>query len=154
MKIYLIGSLRNPEIPRVGDQLRRAGFDVFDDWFAGGPIADDSWQEYEKGRGRDYRTALYGPAARNIFQFDHSNLVKSDAAVLVLPAGKSGHLELGFMVGLGKRGYVLFPEEPERWDVMYQFADDVFFSTDTLIRDLSHWLSSSESSSSSSSQEQ
>lgn len=122
MKIYLIGSLRNPEIPRIGDELRNIGIDVFDDWFAGGPIADDSWQEYEKGRGRSYQSALYGPAARNVFNFDHTNLMASHGAILVLPAGKSGHLELGFMAGLGRFTGVLFPPEeqlaklPDNWE--------------------------------------
>lgn len=112
------------------------GFDVFDDWFAGGPIADDSWQEYEKGRGRSYSDALRGRAARNVFDFDRRNLEASDGAILVLPAGKSGHLELGFMAGRGKYTAVLFPEEPERWDVMYQFADDVFTSVDEMLEGL------------------
>lgn len=135
-QIYLIGSLRNPEVPKVGDAIRELGITVFDDWFAGGPIADDSWQEYEKGRGRSYRDALVGPAARNVFQFDHRNLEQSDAAILCLPAGKSGHLELGFMAGQGKFTGVLFPEEPERWDVMYQFANDVWFSKEEMLEAL------------------
>lgn len=121
MKIYLIGSLRNPEVPKIGDRLRAIGIDVFDDWFAGGPIADDSWQEYEKGRGRTYPMALRGPAARNVYEFDHRNLLASDGAILVLPAGKSGHLELGFMAGRNKFTGMLFPPEeelkklPEQW---------------------------------------
>lgn len=136
MRIYLIGSLRNPEIPKIGDELRNIGIDVFDDWFAGGPIADDSWQEYEKGRGRSYQSALYGPAARNVFNFDHTNLMASHGAILVLPAGKSGHLELGFMAGLGRFTGVLFPEEPERWDVMYQFANEVWVSVPEMLEQL------------------
>lgn len=135
-QIYLIGSLRNPEVPKVGDEIRRLGINVFDDWFAGGPIADDSWQDYEKGRGRSYRQALHGPAARNVFDFDHRNLLASDAAILVLPAGKSGHLELGYMSGKGKYTAILFPEEPERWDVMYQFANDVWFSKEEMLEAL------------------
>lgn len=135
-QIYLIGSLRNPEVPKIGDALRGAGHGVFDDWFAGGPIADDSWQEYERGRSRSYATALRGPAARNVFEFDHRNLEASDGAILVLPAGKSGHLELGYMAGRGKYTAILFPDEPERWDVMYQFANDVFFSVDEMLESL------------------
>lgn len=135
-QIYIIGSLRNPEVPVVGDKIRGIGFKVFDDWFAGGPIADDSWQEYEKGRGRSYKEALYGPAAVNVFQFDRRNLHESWGAILVLPAGKSGHLELGYMAGSGKFTGVLFPDEPERWDVMYQFANDVWFSTDEMLEAL------------------
>jgi hypothetical protein len=53
-----------------------------------------------------------------------------------MPAGRSGHLELGYMKGRGKKTYVLFDKEPERWDVMYRFADAVCFSNDELIKAL------------------
>jgi nucleoside 2-deoxyribosyltransferase len=49
-----------------------------------------------------------------------------------MPAGKSAHLELGYMIGRGKPCFVLFDEEPERWDVMYQFATAVCFSYEEL----------------------
>ena len=52
MKLYIIGSLRNPRVPEVAKDLRESGYEVFDDWFAAGERADDSWQSYEKGRGR------------------------------------------------------------------------------------------------------
>lgn len=136
MKVYLIGSLKNPEIPKIGIAIRALGFDVFDDWWGAGPNADDCWQEYEMIRGRDYGEALYGAAAKNIFQFDQKHLDESDIGVLVLPAGKSGHLEFGYLLGRKKRGYILFPEEPERWDVMNQFATDVFFDIDDLLQTL------------------
>ena len=126
--VYLIGSLRNPEIPFIGNTIREAGFEVFDDWFAGGKIADDEWQAYETVRGRTYKDALGGFAARHVFEFDLKHLERADIGLLVLPAGKSGHLELGYMLGRSKCGYVLFDKEPERWDVMYNFANDVFFN--------------------------
>jgi nucleoside 2-deoxyribosyltransferase len=117
--------LRNPQIPEVGQFFRKAGFRVFDDWFAAGPRADDHWKEYEQARGRSYKQALNGAAARNVFQFDKANLDAADAVVLVLPAGKSAHLELGYCAGKGKRTCVLMPDTDERWDVMYRFADIV-----------------------------
>lgn len=132
--IYLIGSLRNPEVPRVSASLRAAGFHIFDDWFAAGPIADDSWRDYEKARGHTFQQALSGAAAKNVFQFDKTHLDQSDTALLVCPAGKSAHLELGIMLGQGKRGIVYFTGEPERWDVMYQFADAVCFNIDELLK--------------------
>lgn len=131
--IYLIGSLRNPEVPLIGDKLRAVGFDVFDDWFAAGPIADDSWQEYEKGRGTTYKEALNGYAAKHVFDFDFHHLARADIGILILPAGKSGHLEIGYLAGQKKPTYVLFNEEPQRWDVMYQFMNDVFFNVDEMI---------------------
>ena len=130
--IYLIGSLRNPKIPEIGNQLRAAGHDVFDDWYGAGPEADDYWQKYEKGRGHTFKEALWSRAAINVFRLDQQNLTRCDTAVLVLPAGKSGHMELGYAIGQGKRGYILL-DEVDRWDVMYRFANDVFYSVEELI---------------------
>lgn len=124
--IYLIGSLRNPEVQRVGNFLRSEGFKVFDDWYAGGPIADDSWQAYEESRGRHYGEALQGHAAQHVFKFDKWHLDNCSAAVLLLPAGKSGHMELGYVAGQNKPTFVLFDKVPERWDVMYAFHTPVF----------------------------
>lgn len=126
--IYLIGSLRNPEIPALGERLRALGYDVFDDWFAAGPIADDSWRDYEKARGHTYVEGLQGWAARHVFEYDFFHLNRADMAVLVLPAGRSSHLELGYAIGRGKPGYVVL-DRPDRWDVMYQFAKGGVYET-------------------------
>lgn len=136
-KIYLIGSLRNPKIIEVANKLREAGHEVFDDWYAAGPEADDYWQKYEMARGHNYKEGLMGYAANHVFSFDKYHLDNNDMAVLVLPAGKSGHLELGYMIGKGKAGYILFDDQmPDRWDVMYLFASGVFFDIDSLIEEL------------------
>lgn len=136
-KIYLIGSLRSSKVPEIANKLRDEGFEVFDDWYAAGPEADDYWQKYEEGRGHNYKEALGGYAAVDVYNFDKTHLDRCDLAVLVLPAGKSGHLELGYMIGTGKPGYILFDEKmSDRWDVMYLFADGVFFDLKSLILDL------------------
>lgn len=133
--IYLIGSLRNPKIPQIANALRAEGFEVFDDWYAAGPEADDKWRDYERQRGRSYSEALAGAAARNVFNFDRNNLSRADDVVLVLPAGRSGHLELGWSLGQGKRGFILL-DDPKRWDVMYQFATGVVTSVEELVTEL------------------
>jgi hypothetical protein len=135
MIIYLIGSLRNPQVPIIAEQLRAAGHEVFDDWFAAGPEADDKWRDYEQARGRSYSEALSGYAAGHVFDFDRLHLERTDVVVLMLPAGKSGHLELGWALGRGKRGYILL-DNSERWDIMYKFASGVFFSVEDLIGEL------------------
>ena len=137
--LYLIGSLRNSEIPRLGQEIRKLGIDVFDDWFSAGPEADDHWKEYETKRDHTYKKALQGWAARHVFDFDITHLDRCDGACLVLPAGRSGHLELGYMAGAGKAVFVLL-DDPDRWDVMYQFAKDgVFFSQEEMIEGLRSW---------------
>lgn len=132
--IYVIGSLRNPNIPVVAAALRAStGLRVFDDWYSAGPNADDHWKEYEQARGRDYISALAGAAAKNVYAFDKRHLEAATDVVLVLPAGKSGHLELGFCAGRGKRTYILLEAGVDpRWDVMYKFADAVVESVSQL----------------------
>ncbi len=134
--IYLIGSLRNPAIPEIANKLRAEGLEVFDEWYSAGPEADDYWMKYEQGRGHTYAEALKGYPADHVFQFDKKHLERATHVILALPAGKSGHLELGWALGKGKRGYILLEKEPERYDVMYLFADMVSASLDEIIEDI------------------
>jgi nucleoside 2-deoxyribosyltransferase len=134
--IYLIGSLRNPRIPEIANALEKAtGYEVFADWFTPGPEADDFLRDYVKARNPEggVRAALQTYAAKHVFEFDKSHIDRSDAAVLVMPAGKSGHLELGYVIGQGKPGFVLFDAEPERLDIMYQFATGLAMSIEELV---------------------
>lgn len=132
-KLYLIGSLRNPRIPEVAARLRSIGFDVFDDWYAAGPEADDYWRDYEQGREHDLVQALDGIAANHVFNHDKHHLDDSDLGVLLLPAGRSGHLELGYLVGRGKPTHIVLEGEPERFDVMYRFATQVHRTLDDFL---------------------
>jgi len=136
-KVYLIGSLRNPKIIEMAMKLRAAGHEVFDDWYAAGPEADDYWQKYEIAKGHNFKEGLAGYAANHVYNFDKHHLDRNDIGILALPAGKSGHLELGYMIGKGKLGYILFDDAmPDRWDVMYLFATGVFFDIESLIEEL------------------
>ena len=132
--VYLIGSMRNQKIPTLAIELRNHGYEVFDDWFAPGPEADDYWQTYAKQRGQTYKEALHDWHAAHVYEFDKYHLDRSDAAVLAMPAGRSGHMELGYMVGKGKPAFVLFEEEPDRYDIMYNLATGVAFNMDELLQ--------------------
>ncbi len=134
--IYVIGSMRNPRVQEVAKLLREAGFEVFDDWISPGPEADDKWQEYERARGRTYKEALAGYHARHVYELDKLHLDRCDAAVLVLPAGKSAHMELGYLRGRDKPVYVLMDGEPEKYDIMYLLASGVCMSDEELLEAL------------------
>ena len=134
--VYLIGSLRNKNIPVMANKIRELGFEVFDDWFSPGPEADEFWRKYEKIRGSSYKQALSNWAGKHVFEFDKFHIDRSDIGILYMPGGKSAHLELGYMIGQGKKCIVLFDEEPERWDVMYQFAHALCFTMDELKEEL------------------
>ena len=110
-KLYLIGSLRHAGVRELAAELRGLEFDVFDDWHAAGPEADDIWRDYEKQRGRSYLEALDGYHAKHVFALDYKHLSESEVAVLALPCGKSGHLEFGWHLGHNKRGYILLEDK-------------------------------------------
>lgn len=135
MVIYIIGSLRNPEIPKIANKVQAAGHEAFADWYGAGPEADDKWKEYEIERGNSYLQALSSYGAQAIFQFDKKHLERADAAILVAPAGKSGHLELGWALGQGKKGYYLL-DNPDRWDVMLQFCTLVTDKLEDILEDM------------------
>jgi len=143
-RVYLIGSLRNPIVPKVAVALEDLGYTVFSSWFSPGPKADDYWRDYTKEKGLDYRGALLDPSAEHIFAFDHYYLDNSDMGILLMPAGKSCHLELGYMVGQGKPGYIVFNEVPERYDIMVKFANDIFFSIEEMIEEMKVCLENQE----------
>jgi hypothetical protein len=136
--IYIIGSLRNKQVPIIANKLRKdlPGVEIFDSWFSPGPEADEYWRKYEKSKGLSYKEALNSWAAKHVFEFDDFHLKRATDVVMIMPAGKSGHLELGVSLGRGKRGYILFDKEPARYDVMVQFASDVFFSYEDLVAEL------------------
>lgn len=134
--IYVVGSLRNRKIPKFANDLRALGFEAFDDWFSPGFEADEFWRKYEIGRGHNYKQALEGWAGKHIFEFDKHHIDRCDMGILVMPAGRSGHLEAGYMLGCGKKVYILFDKEPKRYDVMYQFATGVFFNKEDLFKEL------------------
>lgn len=135
--IYLVGSLRNPNVSAVAVTLRNADHEVIDDWAAAGRDADDMWKEYEQARGRTFIEALDGLAANHVFDFDYRELQRAEAVVLVAPAGKSAHLELGFALGQGKKGYYLLEKDADpRWDVMLKFATKVVATVEELVEEL------------------
>ena len=130
---YIIGSLSNPRVEEVADQLRLAGFDCFDQWRA---AHGDHWADYAIRRKMKFKEALEMDFTNTAFNFDMKYLSKADIGVLVMPAGRSGGLELGWLLGRGKRGYILYDGEPERPDLMTKLATGVFFSLEDLIKEL------------------
>jgi len=137
--IYIIGSLRNMDkVVEVGNKLRAIGIEGFDDWISPGPEADDYWKKYSEARGQNYLEALGSWSARHVFEFDHYHLDRCDGAILLPPAGKSCHLEFGYTIGKGKPGWVLL-DDPERWDVMYQFATGWSYDIDEIVEEINKY---------------
>lgn len=138
--VYLIGALKNKNIPHVANRIEALGCECFSDWFAPGPEADSFLRQYSKARGRDYKQTLDSYAARQIFDFDLRHIERADLAVALFPIGRSGHLESGFFAGRGKPVFALFDKPPARFDLMHRFFTEVFFNEEELYVTLRSYL--------------
>jgi hypothetical protein len=83
----------------------------------------------------DYVAMVNHPRAIEGFESDFAAMQKADAVVMVLPCGKSAHLELGWAIGAGKRTAILL-EDPVEPELMYRMVDHLA----TSVTDLLGWL--------------
>lgn len=83
----------------------------------------------------EYLRMIEHPRALEGFDADFAAMEKADTFVMVLPCGKSAHLELGWAVGAGKRTAILL-EDPVEPELMYRMVDHL----STSVIDLLGWL--------------
>lgn len=88
----------------------------------------------------EYVNGINHPRAIQGFDSDFNAMKWADTCVLVLPSGRSAHIETGWMVGQGKRTAILMAgENDDDWvtpDLTYRMAD---YITDSLF-DLLGWF--------------
>jgi hypothetical protein len=137
-RIYLASSWRNPHQPWMVDLLRQNGHQVYD--FRNPPHSTGfKWSDIGLTlpcTAEEYRRALHThPRAAQGFGADFAAMRWADTGLLVLPCGRSAHLELGWMAGAGKRTIILTQdgEEPE---LMALLADEICLSPDEVLRAL------------------
>jgi nucleoside 2-deoxyribosyltransferase len=70
------------------------------------------------------RAALDHPLAAAGFAADFKAMEWADACVLVLPCGRSAHVEAGWMKGAGKKVFAYMPEAQEP-ELMYKLFDGI-----------------------------
>jgi hypothetical protein len=105
MNIYVASSWRNSRQPEAVQRLRNVGYEVYDfrhpdegdNGFQWSEI-DAEWQQWTPG---EFRDALQHPLAMDGYSKDFAAMVTADLCVLVLPCGRSAHLEAGYFVGRG-----------------------------------------------------
>lgn len=123
--IYVASSWRNQHYPQVIEAIRDAGLPFYD---FRNPLPGSygfSWREiapdFEQWDPETYVRALDHPIAQAGFQNDFSAMCAATCGVLVLPSGRSSHLEAGWIVGRGLPLYVYLPE-PVEPELMYLIA--------------------------------
>ncbi len=132
MKIYVASSWRNTYQPTVVAALREAGHEVYDfrnppdESHFGWAEINPQWQSWSV---RCYRSMLDHPIAQQAFRSDFDAMKWADTCVLVLPSGRSAHLEAGWFVGQGKLTLAFLPE-PQDPELMYLMVEGI---TDNLV---------------------
>lgn len=139
MKIYVASSWRNVRQPLVVAALRVAGHDVYDFRNPAPNNHGFSWKscataEQLKDPQRFRDEVLVHPVAQEGFSFDMTALCAADCTVLVLPCGRSAHLELGYATGAGQRTFVLFDDVVDEPELMYLMNTNIATSISELLR--------------------
>lgn len=137
-RIYVASSWRCTMQPVVVESLRTAGHEVYD--FRNPKEGDEGldWSEvmpsYRRvGPGspeppadaREYVEALSHPISEAGFANDFDAMRWADTFVLVLPCGRSAHLEVGWAIGQGKRTAIVLDGPSVVPELMYKLADIV-----------------------------
>ena len=124
MKIYVASSWRNPYQQDVVSRLRDVGHEVYDfrnpspgDHGFGWRQCADEADLKDGARFRD--RVLTHSVAKAAFEKDMGALRDADATVLVLPCGRSAHLELGWATGAGQKTIVYLDDPMSEPELMY-----------------------------------
>lgn len=142
LRIYLASSWRNPYQPSVLAQLRADGHEVYDFRNPGPSNKGFAWSEidpnWQAWAAKDYVRLLNHPLAEKGFANDFNAMKWCDVIVLLLPCGRSAHLEAGWGCGAGKGVFVLTRdgEEPE---LMAKMATGIATDIDELLNMLAEF---------------
>lgn len=128
MKIYVASSWRNENQPQVVQRLRDEGHDVYD-------FRNPKEHIHERDEG--FHWSDIDPEWKNwtpeqfVGALDHP---LAEALVLVMPCGRSAHLEMGYAAGAGIPTIILMADgEPE---LMYKMATAFAIDLDGVVESL------------------
>ena len=142
MKVYVASSWRNEYQQDVVNTLRNAGHEVYDFKHPAPDNKGFHWSEIDPNWKRwtvpQYLDALRHEYADFGFDRDFDAMKAADACVLVLPCGRSAHLEAGWMKGANKRVYAFIPYNGFEPELMYKMLDGI--ATD--MQEILSWLQS------------
>lgn len=140
MKIYVASSWRNAYQPGVVAMLKGTGHDIYDfrnptegDHGFHWSEIDSDWQNWTS---EQYKKGLEHKLAMDGFLKDMAALRSAGATILVLPCGRSAHLELGYACGKNQYTAIFIPPrenvEPE---LMNKMVDEIL----TCEREVIEW---------------
>lgn len=135
MYIYAASSWRNKFYDAIVSELETQTQHTYYNFKRDGGFSwadiDPLWETWTEEK---YIAALDSTPAKMGYSYDYNALNKADAGVLILPCGKSAHLEAGYLIGQGKPVYILLDtvnkNEPE---LMYKLSGKIFTNLNSLV---------------------
>lgn len=95
---------------------------------------DPNWESWSPEK---FREMLDHPIAEAGFDLDFDAMQEADACVLVMPCGRSAHLEAGWFIGQNKPTFILLADgEPE---LMYKMAGWLCIDLDETVLQIAAW---------------
>ena len=145
-KIYTASSWRNEWYETVVCALTQEGYEVYDFRNAistQGKKAAFDWNQIDTGwenwNTEEYFKQLYtNQLCWNAFRSDMKGMRNADICLLILPCGRSSHIEAGYMKGLGKTLWIYMPER-EKPELTYRIADGIFTNIYGILQALKEW---------------
>lgn len=126
-EFFIAGRTRNKDcILKICDLFDRCGVsyycflknqDTFNSFGAESKDMEEKMEVFEN-------LGLKSPVVLNIFEQDLANEKASRNLLLVLPAGKSAHIESGIAYGMGKKCYAI--GEFDATDSLYNIFEEIF----------------------------
>ncbi len=141
--IYVATSWRNRLQSNVVIALRKAGLEIYDFRHPHGERSggfrwatiDPDWKNWSA---ETFREKLKHPLAVHGHAIDMAAMKSCDGCALILPCGRSSHLEAGWFLGTGKRLVILLNSgEPE---LMYKMTAHLVLSIAELVECFSDFL--------------
>ncbi len=138
--VYVASSWRNLYQPRVVAALRSLGLEVYDFKAPPPPGIPDGfrWSEIDGGwlnwSPSQWREALKHPVAGRGYAADRGGMDRADCCVLVLPSGRSAHMEAAFMAAEGKPVFTLalLKVEPDLMNLLLGPPEHICVTMDEL----------------------
>lgn len=144
-KIYVSSSWKNEFQPQLVEELRKRGHEVYDFRHPNGRNDRNVWELYYARVGLDdcyrqdvvvpsvFRESLVDEEVHRRFSEHYNAMLEADVCVLLLPCGRSSHVEAGFMKGKGKDVFILDTSCHVIPELMYLCFDDYFYEINSLL---------------------
>ena len=147
-RIYVSSSWKNELQPKIVALLREHGHKVYDFRHPNGRNDRNVWEEiteslnlsiaYQQGiiLPDNYDRMLSDQRVRDRFDDHFKAMNDADTCVLLLPCGRSSHVEAGYMAGAGKRVFVYDTGTHVTPELMYLTFDGYFHDKKALLEAL------------------